>query len=70
MGRRDGLAHKPSPEPLLYICKELQIDPSKTIMIGDTELDIQCGKNAGSKTCGALMATEQRVSLKKKSRIF
>ena len=49
MGRRDGLAHKPSPEPLLYICKELKIDPSETLMVGDTELDIQCGKNAGCK---------------------
>ena len=27
MGRRDGLAHKPSPEPLLYICKEMQVEP-------------------------------------------
>ncbi len=31
MGRRDGLAHKPSPEPLLYICKEMQVEPSETI---------------------------------------
>lgn len=54
MGRRDGLAHKPSPEPLLYICGELEIDPSESLMVGDTELDIQCGKNAGSKTCGVL----------------
>ena len=54
MGRRDGLDHKPSPEPLLYICKELGINPSETLMVGDTELDIQCGKNAGAKTCGVL----------------
>ena len=54
MGRRDGLAHKPSPEPLLYICDKLEIDPSESLMVGDTELDIQCGKNAGSKTCGVL----------------
>ncbi len=54
MGRRDGLAHKPSPESLLYICKELQVNPSETLMVGDTELDIQCGKSAGSKTCGVI----------------
>ena len=52
MGRRDGLEHKPSPEPLIYICKELQVRPEKTLIVGDTELDIQCGKNAGAKTCG------------------
>ncbi len=70
MGRRNGLAHKPSPEPLLVICKELNLNPSETLMIGDTELDIQCGKNAGSKTCGVLYGYRTKVSLKKKSRIF
>jgi len=54
MGRRDGLAHKPSPESLLYICKKLKVNPSETLMVGDTELDIQCGKNAVSKTCAVL----------------
>lgn len=54
MGRREGIAHKPSAEPLLAICKELNIDVKNTLMVGDTELDIQCGKNAGSFTCGVL----------------
>ena len=55
MGRRNGLEHKPSPEPLLVICKELQVEPTQTLIVGDTELDIQCGKNSGSKTCGVTL---------------
>lgn len=51
MGRQDGIAHKPSPEPLLKICNDLNINIVDTLIIGDTELDIQCGKNAGSSTC-------------------
>jgi phosphoglycolate phosphatase/pyrophosphatase PpaX len=51
MGRRDGIAYKPSAEPLQIICKELNVFPSATIMVGDTELDIRCGKAAGTKTC-------------------
>lgn len=51
MGRRDGIAHKPSAEPLQIICKELNVFPSATIMVGDTELDIRCGKAAGTQTC-------------------
>ena len=51
MGRRNGFGHKPSPEPLLFICNSLSVLPEKTIMIGDSELDVQCGKNAGTKTC-------------------
>ena len=54
MGRRDGIAHKPSPEPLLMICNELNVEVKNTLMVGDTELDIQCGKNAGSFTCGVI----------------
>lgn len=53
MGRRDGIPHKPSPEPLMMICNELNISTAKTVMVGDTELDILCGKNAGAKTCAA-----------------
>jgi HAD superfamily hydrolase (TIGR01549 family) len=54
MGRREGIAHKPSPEPLLIICNDLNVDVKNTLLVGDTELDIQCGKNAGSHTCGVL----------------
>lgn len=51
MGRRDEIEHKPSPQPLLMICNSLKVSAKQTLMIGDTELDIQCGKNAGAKTC-------------------
>ena len=64
MGRRDGLAHKPSPESLFHICKELSVDPSYSLIVGDTELDIQCGKNAGSKTCGVLYGYRTKDQIK------
>lgn len=51
MGRRKGVSHKPSPEPLLISCQHLDVSPEETVIIGDTEMDIQCGKNAGAKTC-------------------
>jgi len=64
MGRRDELAHKPSPESLFYICKELGVDPSESLMVGDTELDIQCGNSAGSKTCGVLYGYRTKDQIK------
>lgn len=70
MGRRDGLAHKPSPEPLIYICNELNIKQFETLMVGDTELDIQCGKNAGSKTCGVLFGYRTKDQLEKEKPDF
>ena len=63
MGRVDSIPHKPAPEPLLMICKYLNVLPSETMMIGDTELDIQCGKNAGTKTCGVSYGYRTRKQL-------
>lgn len=70
MGRRDGIAHKPSPEPLIYICKDLKVEPAKTLMVGDTELDIQCGKNAGAKTCGVLYGYRTKDQIEKEKPDF
>ncbi len=50
-GRRSGVANKPDAEPLLNICAQLGIDPVDTLMVGDSELDVQCGKNAGATAC-------------------
>jgi phosphoglycolate phosphatase len=65
MGRREGIAHKPSPEPLIYICKKLKVEPAETLMVGDTELDIQCGKNAGAETCGVLYGYRTKDQIQK-----
>jgi HAD superfamily hydrolase (TIGR01549 family) len=51
MGRRDGMAHKPSPEPLLRICTDLNVNPNESLIVGDTEMDILCGQNANVSTC-------------------
>ena len=64
MGRRNGVAHKPSAEPLLIICDELGIQPSETLMVGDTELDINCGKNAGALSCGVTYGYRTQENLK------
>lgn len=50
-GRRPGLGIKPDPQPLLYICSELNCEPGRTLMVGDSEMDVNCGRNANSVTC-------------------
>lgn len=65
MGRRPGIAHKPSPEPLQNICNDLNIVVSNTLMIGDSEMDIQCGQNAGSKTCAVTYGYRTKQELLK-----
>jgi len=47
---REDAPPKPSPEPVLLICKKLGIPPDETIVIGDFRFDIESGKAAGAKT--------------------
>ncbi len=47
--REDG-AVKPSPQPVLDICKYFQIAPESSWMIGDYVYDIQSGNAAGATT--------------------
>lgn len=46
----DAPAIKPSPEPLLVALTNIGSDPSRAVMIGDSHLDIEAGKNAGTRT--------------------
>lgn len=63
MGRRPGIAHKPSPEPLLKLCEEINIVVDNTLMVGDSELDIECGKNAGAFTCAVTYGYREKKDL-------
>ncbi len=70
MGRRENIASKPSAEPLIFICKNINVLPNETMMIGDTELDIQCGKNAEARTCGAAYGYRPLEVIKKEKPDF
>ncbi len=47
--REDGPT-KPSPEPILDICRKLSVEPTDTWSIGDYHYDITCGARAKTKT--------------------
>lgn len=44
---------KPDPAPLLLALERLQRAPHEAVMIGDSHLDIEAGKNAGTQTIRA-----------------
>jgi HAD superfamily hydrolase (TIGR01549 family) len=46
-----GFERKPGPEGILYLVNKYHMDPNEAIMIGDRELDILSGKNAGIQAC-------------------
>lgn len=39
--------HKPDPEPIHIALRKLSSKPEEALMLGDTDFDLQCAKNAG-----------------------
>jgi len=47
----DGFPAKPAPDAVLYLVKEYSLDPKRTVMVGDREVDVASGASAGVLTC-------------------
>lgn len=41
---------KPSPVPVLYVLEHFHFQPDEAVIVGDSNFDIEAGKNAGVKT--------------------
>ncbi len=49
---RRGEKEKPEPDMLLSVMKELDFAPDRTVMVGDTSMDVKMGRRAGTHTIG------------------
>ena len=50
--RQDCRCRKPAPGMIEQACRDLDLDPAKSFMVGDRWLDVACGRAAGT---GALL---------------
>ncbi|MCL1787592.1 MAG: HAD-IA family hydrolase [Defluviitaleaceae bacterium] len=57
---RSPFPRKPSPQAILYLMEKYDFSPSDAIMIGDRDLDILSGKNAG--IAGCFIASHHKAS--------
>lgn len=55
--------HKPAPDIVLEATKRLRTDPKRCVVVGDSPLDVQAGKQAGSFTVAVLSAAYTRKQL-------
>ncbi len=53
-GHQQGFPHKPAPDGLFPILKEMGAEPAQTLYVGDSDVDILTAKNAGLDSCGVL----------------
>ncbi len=54
---------KPEPEMLDTLLKKMDADPLKTLMVGDSNLDMEMGRRAGCRTCAAGYGTHSADQL-------
>lgn len=45
---------KPHPEPMLFACRQADVDPSRCVYVGDAKHDIAAGRNVNMKTLAAV----------------
>lgn len=63
VGRKDGVPAKPDPTMGRNLMKELGATPDSTLMVGDSKVDMECGRNLGVETCGVLWGFRSREEL-------
>ena len=64
IGAREGVPHKPDPSTALEIADMMKLDPEEIAYVGDSDIDMMTGKNAGMKTIGVLWGYRDEKILK------
>jgi len=54
---------KPSAIPVIHVFKKLGVEPQETMMVGDSDYDIEAGKKAGVKTAGVTYGYREKQYL-------
>lgn len=62
-GQCDGIPPKPDPSMVFKAMKNLKVEPSECLYVGDTGVDAKTGKNAGIFTVGVLWGFREREEL-------
>ena len=62
-GGREGVPMKPDPTVAKQIAEQIGLEMEEVLYVGDSDVDIQTGRNAGMKTAGCLWGFRDRETL-------
>lgn len=62
-GRIDAFPPKPDPAITAHVLEQLNADPKTALYVGDSNVDIACGHNAGMRSCGVAWGFRGRAEL-------
>ncbi len=60
MGQSESFPTKPAPDSLLYIMNELSVSKNETVLVGDSDVDMNTAKNAGITPLGVAWGYRNR----------
>lgn len=63
-GQQEQIPRKPDPAGVYQLLKEMQVTARECLYVGDSEVDIRTGRNAGVKTIGVTWGFRTREVLK------
>ncbi len=63
LGGDFGGTKKPAPDALHQLMQQFSVDPERTMIVGDSIMDIEAGKNAGARTCAVLYGFGKKEDL-------
>ena len=64
-GRVDAFPPKPAAPITQHVLAQLGADPERTLYVGDSDVDVQCGHNAGLLVAGAVWGFRGRAELER-----
>lgn len=63
-GQKEGIPRKPDPAGIVYALEKLGADREECLYVGDSEVDVATGRNAGLKTIGVSWGFRTKEELK------
>lgn len=63
-GQQEGIERKPAPDGIYAVLEKLSVSREECLYVGDSEVDIATGKNAGVKTVGVTWGFRTEEELK------
>ncbi len=63
LGKRDGIPSKPDPTAAFMVMRQLGVQPSECVFVGDTGTDIKTGVNCGAFPVGVLWGFREQKEL-------
>ena len=63
--RQDVWRMKPHPAPVLAAAEQLDVDPERCLLVGDTVMDVRAAKRAGAVAVGVLTGIANRQELER-----